>query len=230
MRLFITGDTHGLFTRIKHFTERFETTTDDVLIILGDVGLNYSGEHDKYLKASVSKYPITLFCIHGNHEKRPERVPGYEIITWNKGKVYRDIRYPNQLFAIDGEIYNLFGKKFIVIGGAYSPDKWYRLQCGKSWWADEQPSAEIKKYTEEQLTKVNWDIDYVLSHTSPYKYRPIEKFIPGVVDTDDSSEEWLDKIEDNLTYKHWYCGHFHTNKKVTSKFTILFTDILEVNL
>ncbi|MCR4692347.1 MAG: hypothetical protein K5664_00515 [Firmicutes bacterium] len=29
---------------------------------------------------------------------------------------------------------------------------------------------------------------------------------------DTSTEIWLDSIEDRLSYKKWYCGHFHINK------------------
>lgn len=31
---------------------------------------------------------------------------------------------------------------------------------------------------------------------------------------DKSTEEWLDGIEDRLDYGKWYCGHYHTEKKV----------------
>jgi len=29
---------------------------------------------------------------------------------------------------------------------------------------------------------------------------------------DRSTEEWLQKIENQLDYKEWYCGHWHTDK------------------
>ena len=41
MRVFITGDTHGDFNNIAKFCKKNETTTDDVMIILGDAGINY---------------------------------------------------------------------------------------------------------------------------------------------------------------------------------------------
>ena len=56
----------------------------------------------------------------------------------------------------------------------------------------------------------------VLSHTCPFRYEPIEMFLP-IVDqstVDASTEHWLDKIEQSLSYKAWYCGHWHTDKRI----------------
>lgn len=40
---------------------------------------------------------------------------------------------------------------------------------------------------------------------------------------DKSTEEWLDSIEQRLSYKRWYCGHYHTEKKI-DKLRFLFKD------
>ena len=74
----ITGDTHRSFNRIVRFCECFPTTKDDIMIILGDVGVNYySDSRDERIKERLTGLPITLFCIHGNHEMRPEAVGSY---------------------------------------------------------------------------------------------------------------------------------------------------------
>ena len=31
---------------------------------------------------------------------------------------------------------------------------------------------------------------------------------------DKSMEHFLDKIEDTIDYDKWYCGHYHTEKKI----------------
>ncbi|EOT27591.1 hypothetical protein C805_01699 [Eubacterium sp. 14-2] len=33
---------------------------------------------------------------------------------------------------------------------------------------------------------------------------------------DKSTEEWLDGIEDRQDYGKWYCGHYHTEKRIDS--------------
>lgn len=115
-----------------------------------------------------------------------------------------EARYPNILFAKDGKVYDLNGKKAIAIGGAYSIDKAWRVE-GQSWWADEQPSPEIKARVEQALEQLNWQIDIVLTHTTPLKYEPIEVFLPGIDQSkvDKSTEAWLGSIEKRLDYQKW---------------------------
>ena len=59
-------------------------------------------------------------------------------------------------------------------------------------------------------------IDVVLSHTCPFKYEPVEEFLPGIDQStvDDSTEKWLDVIEETTDYMAWFCGHWHTNKRI----------------
>ncbi len=226
---YITGDTHGDFSRITGFCERVRPDRDDVMIILGDAGFNYYGnQRDQNAKQRMADMPITVFSVHGNHEMRPGRIPSYRITEWKGGKVYVEDAYPNLLFGIDGEVYELNGKQSIVIGGAYSVDKFYRLAMGWNWWEDEQPSPEIKAKVEGALARRNWRVDAVLSHTVPLKYEPTEVFLPGIDQSrvDKSTETWLDEIENRLKYTHWYAGHYHTEKDI-DKLSLLFESIRE---
>ena len=227
--IYITGDTHGRFERVEAFCRRFQTSKEDILIILGDAGINFRGpEYDRLKKGFLEFLPITIFAIHGNHEQRPYTIDSYKQKLWYGGMVYYEEKYPSLLFAKDGEIFEFAGKQTIVMGGAYSIDKAIRIAYGWGWWEDEQPSDEIKKYTEQQLEKVDWKVDVVLSHTIPLKYEPVEVFMPGVDQSrvDKSTEEWLDRIEDKLSYKKWYCGHYHTEKKI-DKLEIMFENFDE---
>lgn len=225
--IYITGDTHGNFTRVRNLCRVFETKKEDILIILGDAGINYYGaDRDKKVKKMLENLPITIFSIHGNHEMRPETIPTYKEVEWNGGIVYQEEKYPHLLFAKDGEIYDFEGIKTIAIGGAYSVDKEYRLQNGWGWWADEQPGEEIKARVEKALADNGNRIDVVLSHTTPLKYEPVEMFLSYVDQSkvDKSTEIWLDKIEDTIDYMKWYCGHYHTNKSI-DKVRIMFEDV-----
>lgn len=227
--IYITGDTHGRFERIEAFFRRFQTSYDDILIILGDAGINFSGaRYDSLKKRLLESLPITIFAIHGNHEQRPYTLDSYKEKLWHGGTVYYEEEYPSLLFAKDGEIFDLNGKQMVVMGGAYSIDKEIRLAYGWGWWEDEQPSEEIKRYVEEQLEKFGWKVDVVLSHTTPLKYEPVEVFMSGVDQSrvDKSTEEWLNHIEEKLSYQKWYCGHYHTEKKI-DKLEIMFENFDE---
>lgn len=234
-RVFITGDKHGDFGGLETFCYKNKTTKDDVMIILGDSGINYflGSQADGY-KRRAQKLPIKLFCIHGNHEERATNIKTYNEKVFWEGKVSVEDKYPDLIFAIDGEVYNiptLSGtKEAIAIGGAYSVDKEYRLSHGANWYSSEQPSDKIKSKVEQVLEKRNGDIDIILSHTCPYRYIPREWFITSInQDTvDNSTELWLDKICSRLNrYDKWYCGHYHGDKSI-DKMVFMFRDIIEI--
>jgi len=228
--IYITGDTHGCFERIECFCQNNVTTTEDILIILGDAGINYyGGQRDIALKEHLSKLPITLFCIHGNHENRPQNIDDYKLLIWNNGLVNYEKQYPNILFPLDGEVFRLNEYNCLVIGGAYSVDKGYRLQQGWKWWEDEQPNDEIKSFVEEVICDTN--IDIILSHTCPRKYEPTEAFLSFIEQdlVDKSTEDWLEQLENKMDYKKWYCGHYHITKKI-DKLQFMFKNIEEFHI
>lgn len=228
--IFITGDTHRDFNRIFDFNERFGLTEDDIMIILGDVGINYFGDKRdiKFKEMLISKLKCTIFAIHGNHEMNPENMNMQEKV-WNNGTVYYEEEFPTIIYAKDGEIYNLNGKETLVLGGAYSVDKYYRLSHGLKWFEDEQISNSVKDRCIANIENNNWKVDIVLSHTVPYNYRPIDLFLSFIDQStvDNTMENWLQYIEDNLTYEKWYGGHYHCDR-VVDKIEMMFDTIKEL--
>lgn len=215
--IYITGDKHADFKDVFYFCYANKTTIKDTLIVLGDAGINYyTNEKDYMLKNSLLQYPITFFCIHGNHEERPENIKSYKTKEFHNGIVYYEEDYPNILFAKDGEVYDFNNHKVLVIGGAYSVDKHFRLAMGYNWYESEQPNEKIKIKVKNTLKKLNNKVDIILSHTCPYKYLPREMFLSGIDQStvDYSTEYFLDEIEESTNYNLWYCGHYHTDKRV----------------
>lgn len=244
MSVYLTGDIHGdrfRFWSIGDYCKEHKTTTDDWLICLGDVGLNYYGPKSKKeiaLKNEVAKLPIKLFCIHGNHERRPSSEDGYQEVEVTDGAIRGSMlwnsEYPNQYFAIDGAIYVIQTSErtlnALVCGGAYSVDKYYRLQCGLNWWADEQPSELTKGLV--RLMVHDFPVDIMLTHTCPLRFVPTELFIYGIdQDTvDQSTEQFFDELYEQFPTDQkpmWYFGHFHGDK-YTDDYVMLFCDIIEL--
>lgn len=230
--IYLTGDTHGDVKRIVWFCEKHPfLTKDDYIIILGDAGLNYYQTiNDMIAKNMLQKCPCTFICIHGNHEERPRNIASYK-------KVYIEAlgcncwvedEYPNILFPEDG-LMTIYGITFLVMGGAYSVDKYYRLMHGWHWFESEQMSDEDMNRIRE-LVKTTNKFDYVLSHTAPLKFEPTHLFLRGLDQSkvDKRMERFLDEIEEKISYKHWFFGHYHADEQLNDKARLMFNDFIKI--
>ena len=61
--IYFTGDTHGSFERVESFCERMKTKRDDILIILGDAGINFSGLRYDRLKKELRKMELIMYWL-----------------------------------------------------------------------------------------------------------------------------------------------------------------------
>ncbi len=248
-KFFITGDKHRRFDKVKEFCRQANTRRKDVLIILGDAGFNYYDDtRDDELKREISQLNITLFCLHGNKENRPQNVGTYGIRSFCGGKVYYEPKYPNIYFAIDGEIYTFEGKKYMVVGGAHSVDKMRCLETGNPFWYDEMPDDTIKDAVEHNLQNEGNKIYGMMTHTCPVEYLPTEMFMSTrrnaaikrkprktkskkifKPDIDRSTEIWLSDLEKKIDYTVWYCGHYHIDKQI-DKIQMMYHDIRPLHM
>lgn len=248
-KFFITGDKHRHFDRVKEFCREMNTRRKDVLIILGDAGFNYyDDKRDDDLKKEISNLNITLFCLHGNKENRPQNVGTYGIRSFCGGKVYYEPKYPNIYFAIDGEIYTFEGKKYMVVGGAHSVDKMRCLEEGTPFWYDEMPDDAVKATVELNLQNEENKIYGMMTHTCPIDYLPAEMFMSTrqnasikrtprkakskklfKPDIDHSTEIWLGELEKKLDYEVWFCGHYHIDKQI-DKIQMMWRDIRPLHI
>lgn len=228
MTTYLTGDPHGRFERIVRFANARNLGADDTIIVLGDASINYEGRdtpHDQGLRDMLAPLACTVFCIHGNHDRRPATLDCYRREVWHGGLTYVEDAYPNIRFAEDGEVYDFDGTSALVCGGAYSVDAPRRQREHLLWYADEQPDERTKRKVEARLAARGWKVDVMLTHTCPYSRRPLEMMAKGInqAGVDTSTEEWLDAILARLDFKQWYCGHWHTDKR-DGKFLFMFED------
>lgn len=128
--------------------------------------------------------------------------------------------HPNQYFAIDGAIYVIQTSErtlnALVCGGAYSVDKYYRLQHGWNWWSDEQPNELTKGLV--RLMATRYPIDIMLTHTCPLRFEPKELFLNGIDQStvDTSTEEFLMTFMSNSRRIISRCGILATFMEINT--------------
>lgn len=232
--LIFTGDTHGGVATISRISDIQRNMPEykpeeTMIVILGDAGLNFwLNNTDKKYKKLLNSMNYHIYCVRGNHEQRPELIKSMVLINDEnvKNVVYTEEDLPNIRYFIDGKIYNLLGYKCLVVGGAYSVDKWYRL-ARAGYARNEAETADPKKcgwFKDECLTaaematimkKVKGEsVDFILSHTCPLSWEPTDLFLNGIDQStvDKSMEVWLDELKDNVKWKYWLFGHYHADR------------------
>jgi hypothetical protein len=228
--IYITGDLHGNIDisklNTKNFPEQKNLTKSDYLIILGDFGLiwNNSKEEKYWLKWLNSKPWTTLF-IDGNHENH-EILNSIGVSEAFGGGVHRisDSIY----HLMRGEVYTIENKKFFCFGGAESIDKMYRKEY-VSWWKEEIPSMEQMQNGIDNLHNVDYQIDYVLTHTCP---SDVFDYVVNNYKNITELERYLNHIKYRLDEREidyqWYFGHFHKNLDIKDQFHCLYKEVREL--
>lgn len=222
--IYITGDTHGEIDikKLDEFAEKHkELTKEDYVIVCGDIAVCWYGIYsDISLQLKYRRYPFTTLFCDGNHENH-KLLNSYTVRNWCGGKVH--LINESLIHLMRGEIYNIDGKTFWVMGGADSIDKEYRTP-NESWWKEELPSKREFTYAEKKLQDNEFKVDYVISHCcSARTQRLIDSFYKN-----DKLTYWFNDIEAQLEYKHWYFGHYHIDKTLDEKHTCLYDEIVEL--
>lgn len=232
-KVFITGDCHGrVVDRIENIIAAYpEVDPKEMMIIIaGDAGINFwLNKTDKRNKKDINEYGCLVYCVRGNHEERPENIVTYHTVYDDNvcGDVYIEDEYPNIRFFMDGGEYYINGHRVLTIGGAYSIDKWYRLnRCGV-FSIDDENYKNAKKtgwFPDEMLypgemmeifhRSAGRHYDFVISHTAPIGWEPQDLFLGFVKqdEVDKSMESFLEDLKNNISYGVWIFGHYHANR------------------
>ena len=235
--IWITGDTHGDFTRFstENFPEQKRMTRADTIIVCGDFGgvWNDSREERATLKW-LSEKPFTLVFVDGNHENFDRLRSEFDITIFHDAKAHK-IR-DNIYHICRGEVMFLEGKTFWCFGGAQSHDisdgildpadfasnqalnKYkrmleaagrylYRIK-GVSWWPEEMPDKEEMERGLAWLAAYGNKIDYIVTHCCPAFLAAV--FSAGRFKPDPLTE-YFNEVSDTTSFNRWFFGHYHRN-------------------
>ncbi len=236
------------------FYEQTEMTKDDIVIILGDFGgiWNADGESARefYWLKWLNQKPFTTVFVDGNHENFDRLNSEYEVVDFHGGKAHK-IR--NSIYHLmRGEIFNFEGLRFFAFGGASSHDindgilsledfdteedfkqtfklwvkqnKLFRVNH-LSWWAEELPSDVEIQNAESNLKKVDYKVDYVLSHCAP---QSVVAYMYMSISESDKLTLWFEDLQGRLDFKKWFFGHYHEDKKILDKYILLYDQIVRI--
>lgn len=236
--IYITGDTHGDFARfsLEKFPEQNIMTKDDYVIICGDFGGIWAGDEQQEKKLdSLSLLPFTILFADGNHENY-DLLNDYPVMEWHGGQI-QTIRH-NVLHLMRGQIYEIDGKSFFVMGGAACHDLWnsvldmedsdfeakyFRLRHkgeffrikGLSWWEQELPTDATLEQAWNNLCAHGKTVDYVISHCAPTTIQEkICRKLNNHTYKPDRLTQFHQRVYNECKFEKWFCGHYHHPMKV----------------
>lgn len=223
--IYITGDTHGELDPFINRLARYDLTPNDTVIVCGDFGFVWGDPYHNAMLKELSKQNYTICFVDGNHEN-------YEFLNlhpveenWHGGRIHRVEQ--NVIHLMRGQIYELEGKSFFTFGGAYSRDKYMRRR-NISWWEEELPNNDDYKTASTNLNRVDYSVDYVLTHQIP------SCIIYAINHTPDPHDIELTGFFDylyrnGLTFKKWFAGHWHINETLDNgRMNILLQEVITI--
>lgn len=223
--IYVTGDTHALIdiSKLDNFSNwNNNLTKADYMIIAGDAGIVWS---KKTLEENIKKYesfPFTVLFVDGNHENF-DMLNSYPIEIWNGGKIHRISDHIIHLTR--GQVFTIDGITIFTMGGGTSIDYYLRTPH-ISWWEEEIPSINEIDEAKANLAKYDNKVDYIITHSCDtkvlynYELRKVANKLNQFMDN-----AILDYFEENVSYKHWYFGHYHADIKISDKKTCLYYNI-----
>ena len=226
-RLFFVGDLHGCVEMKKLSNKNFpiarELTKDDIVFVLGDMGSLWDNSKEtKYWDDWMEDRPFSVLACYGNHEAY-STIRSIPTEDWNGAKI-RKVS-PHVAYIENGEIFNFNGFSFFCMGGATSMDKGIRTE-GKDWFPEEIPDYKTLDYAAKNLQSHNMKVDYILTHCAPNKV--VKYLYPNSFESDTLTSYFDKYVDACVSYRHWLCGHYHTDRTVFDKYHILYNDIIEI--
>ncbi len=231
MAIFLTGDTHGDFSRLM---EGANPALDglgrqNTLIICGDFGgIWQGGSREKKKLDRLENRPFTTLFVEGNHENF-DRLLKLPTERWQGGLVRR-VR-PHVLHLTRGQVFEIEGKKFFTMGGARSHDiqdgilersqlmegdlerlrhEGARVRVNHlTWWRQELPDQQEYQTALENLEQTGWQVDHIVTHCAPTS---IQQALFPYSRQPDPLTDFLEQVRQTCRFQSWFFGHYHQDR------------------
>ncbi|MCL2077266.1 MAG: metallophosphoesterase [Oscillospiraceae bacterium] len=219
--IYITGDTHGDFTRFKKLKR---LRKGDFLIVCGDFGFIWSGtKKEKRMLKRLGRRKFHILFVDGLHENFSE-LNSYPEEEWNGGmtrKISGNLRY-----LMRGEIFTLGGRTLLAFGGGRLDEE--ETLSERIAESELETLPEIPKESEyrnglQAITRHGGKVDYIVSHEAPCK---IAEFLELPNSDKSRANAYLDILGESCSFERWFFGNHHINKVVTSKYYALFDRVM----
>ncbi|MBR7038989.1 MAG: metallophosphoesterase [Oscillospiraceae bacterium] len=218
--IYITGDTHGEYDTFLNRIYRHPVTKDDTVIVCGDFGFVWDAFPHRRALAKLAQEPFTIAFVDGNHENF-DLLETYPVETWHGGLVHRIAG--NILHLMRGQCFEIEGRQFFAMGGAFSHDKPMRTPS-YDWWPQELPSAAEYETAAATLARCGHRVDHILTHTVPLSV------LHALGATPDPHEAalhvFLERVYREVSFESWYAGHLHLDRRMGERVQVLFEEVV----
>lgn len=197
-----------------------------------------------------SKMNYTVLFVDGNHENHAI-LDSFEVREWNGGKVHflrPNVIHlmRGQVYNIDGRIITTMGgaPSHDIQDGIFDPADYeneealvqairelekakggyqyalYRIK-NVNWWDRELPSEDEWAEWDNNLKKVDYKVDYIITHEAPASVVPFVGIFPPT-DMAKRLEDFRQKID----YKKWVFGHYHLDKILNDREIVVYDNCI----
>lgn len=227
-KIYISGDKHGSMRMFFGLAEKRIISPEDILLIAGDTGYVRDDEYPLKMMTLERLFPGTICFIDGNHDNQLilNSLPEH---TWHGGRVHR---LGGRVFHLmRGEVFELLGHSFFVLGGARTVANNYEGEEGTDFWKGEEPSSEELQRAQIRLFSDIDIIEYIVTHEAPLSAR---RQIPRFKRVDDDYmlpsilQNWLAKAEEGPKFRKWYFGHMHADQEIGPKLRGIYNNLVDI--
>jgi hypothetical protein len=75
----------------------------------------------------------------------------------------------------------------------------------------------------QNLSSHDWNVDFVISHCAPTSVAALAGFSDR-----DRLTQYLEQVNERLTFRKWFFGHYHGNRQLLGNYIMLYEQIIRI--